>query len=87
MHDVENFRYIGKNKIIELTRPENIILKLLMQNKGNLVTFEELVMTVYGELPDYSYTRCIVTHITRMNKKLKGELHIRNRRGIGYMLM
>ena len=87
MHDTDNFRYIGANGIVDLTRPENIILDLLIKNKGNIVTYKELIDTVYKGQDDYYYRKCINSHICRINKKLKNELNIKNRIEIGYMLM
>jgi DNA-binding response OmpR family regulator len=87
MHDVESFRFILKNEIIDLTIPENIILNLLLENKGNLVKYSELIYAVYKKQDDDMHRKCINSHICRLNKKLKHELNIKNRIRIGYILM
>lgn len=86
MHDLYNFRYIGKDKIIDLTKDENILLYLLMQKKGDVVTYEEIANALYNCSSDASIMKCINVRISRMNKKLKNELHISNRIGIGYII-
>lgn len=38
MHDFENRKYFDKKKYVELTKRENIILALLIENKMNITS-------------------------------------------------
>lgn len=71
MHDYENKIYIGKNGIIELTPYENIVLGFMIANKGKLV------------VPYIVKNRI---NITRLQEKLKDEIHIKKKFGVGYYI-
>ena len=86
MHDDENYRYVAKNRCIDLTPMENSILAILIKNKGNLVTFETLCLLVYKEMPDIWLKNNLRTHMARLRKKLKGEIQIMSKRDKGYYI-
>ena len=71
MHDYENCRYIAKNRIIKLTPYENIVLGFMIKNKGRLVV-------------PYIINKRI--NITRLKDKLKNEIHIKKKFGVGYYI-
>lgn len=71
MHDYENKRYISKNGIIKLTPYENIVLGFMIVNKGKLVV-------------PYIVNNRI--NITRLQEKLKDEIHIKKKFGVGYYI-
>ena len=71
VHDYENCRYIAKNRIIELTPYENIVLGFMIANKGKLV------------VPYIVKNRI---NITRLQEKLKDEIHIKKKFGVGYYI-
>ena len=71
MHDYENCRYIAKNRIIKLTPYENIVLRFMIANKGKLVV-------------PYIVNNRI--NITRLKDKLKNEIHIKKKFGVGYYI-
>ena len=71
MHDYENCRYIAKNRIIKLTPYENIVLGFMIKNKGRLVV-------------PYIINKRI--NITRLKDKLKNEITIIAKWGIGYYI-
>lgn len=71
MHDYENKRYISKNGIIKLTPYENIVLGFMIANKGKLVV-------------PYIVNNRI--NITKLQEKLKDEIHIKKKFGVGYYI-
>ena len=71
VHDYENCRYIAKNRIIKLTPYENIVLGFMIANKGKLV------------VPYIVKNRI---NITRLQEKLKDEIHIKKKLGVGYYI-
>ncbi|WP_300348440.1 response regulator transcription factor [Clostridium sp.] len=81
-------REVTKNsKNIELTLKEFELLKLLIQNKGNILTRELLLDKIWG----YEYigeTRTVDVHIRHLRKKVesddKNPQYIQTIRGVGY---
>lgn len=87
MHDDANFRYITKGKIIQLTKYQNEILKILIENKGHVVSHEKLCERVFFTYCDVIYKNILFQHICRLRKKLKGEVVIITHRQKGYMIV
>lgn len=84
--DVESHLLTYQNKQIELTFKEFEILKLLMQNKGRVLTREVILDKVWG-YDYYGETRTVDVHIRYLRSKLDeysiGE-YIETVRGVGY---
>lgn len=85
MHDEDNYIFIGTNKTIPLTIRENKILKILIENKGKVVTYQQLCKLIYRET-DYYIKQCILNKMFKLRKKLKGEVEILTIRGVGYKI-
>jgi biotin operon repressor len=71
----------------KLTKTENKIFDLLVKQKGNLVSFDEIAKTIWGE--DYfdKYSEYAITkHIENLKNKIT-ENSIHSQRGHGYLLM
>ena len=81
MHDYDNYKYIGTQKIIDLSKKENELLKILIENKGNIVLTENLLNTLYEKTLSI---RALEQLIHRLRKKLNGEIAIKTRPGFGY---
>ena len=86
MYD-ENLReYIGRNGVIELTKNESMILKLLIENKGHIITYKELIKEIYRCEADRYLITNISCMVSRLRKKMKDEFTIWNRNGWGYFI-
>lgn len=83
MHDYDNFRYIGTQKTINLSKKENILLQILIKNKGNLVTTDKLLRKLY---PETLSIAALIQLVHRLRTKLKGEVTIITRHKIGYRI-
>ena len=82
MHDDENFIYLTRNKAINLTPVENIVLKLLIQYKNKkILSYKEVNTKIYMSEKYMNQT------ISRLRKKFKGEFKIYNRKKIGYFII
>src|SRR5437870_3406370 len=70
---------------LRLTRKEYELLALLVQNAGDIVSREDLLMRVWGYSSEIR-TRTLDVHIRRLRKKLGpyAELYIETIFGIGY---
>ena len=74
---------------VSLTAKELLILKKLFENRGNIVTFDALCDTVWGD-GYYTYENTLMVHIRRLREKIEEDpSHPRwllTARGIGYRL-
>ena len=86
MYDENLGEYIGRNGVIELTKSESIILRLLIERKGHVITYEELIKNIYGCRPDKYLIKNINCKMTRLRKKVKGEFVISTRKDWGYFI-
>ncbi|MDD4924118.1 MAG: response regulator transcription factor [Dehalococcoidales bacterium] len=78
-----------KDKYIDITRVEGIILYNLMKNAGNVLTYSKLCKCIWGD----EYSGCIESirvHITRLRTKIEEEPNkpriICTKVGIGYYI-
>lgn len=76
-------------KITSLTAKELQILKKLNQNRGKIVTFDTLCMTVWGDAY-YGYENTLMVHIRHLRKKIEKDPSapkwLLTARGLGYRL-
>lgn len=85
MLDERNFRYYGKNRIIELSVNETYFLSLLI-NKNRFVSFEEIAYELF-DMPDDKFMRNrIRVFVCRLKAKLKDEVIIKCKSGFGYYI-
>lgn len=71
MHDDENYRYVTKKGIIDLTFAENCILKILIENKGKILKCNRVDIRKL---------------ISRLRNKLEEEIKIKTKNGVGYYI-
>ena len=81
MHDYDNYKYIGTQKIIDLSKKENELLRILIENKGSIVLVDNLLNELYSKTLSI---RALEQLVHRLRKKLKYEITIRTRPGFGY---
>lgn len=84
--DFEGHRIILENKTIHLTTTENIIFKLLYENKNKVVKYEEIIMNTYKMNIDESLKRALTKNISILNKKIGKYIRIKNVREVGYII-
>ena len=76
--------FCGKNEIF-LTVKEFDLLCILLENKGNILTREQLLSKIWKTDTDVE-TRTVDVHIRYLRKKLHDENIIETIRGIGYRI-
>ncbi len=86
-YDTNNMLLIGKNFKQHLTRKEAALLKLLCENKNELLTREKILKTIWGD-DDYFIGRSMDVFITKLRKYLKQDdnISIVNIHGTGFKL-
>ena len=70
--DFERFRATRKNQELDLSPREFEILRLLIQNRGDVVTRDKLLDTVWG-YDAFPTTRTVDNHIMKLRKKLEDD--------------
>lgn len=79
-----------QEKEISLTAKEFAILRKLSENRGNIVTFDQLCQAVWQD-NYYGYENTIMVHIRRLREKIEEEPskpeYLLTVRGIGYKLL
>lgn len=89
MIDIEKYEVSKNDKLIELTRKEFELLKILAENRGKVLSRNFLLDAVWG----YDYfgeTRTVDVHIRHLRKKIEDNdrypIYIETIRGIGYKM-
>jgi len=86
--DIKRHQFIIQNEAIYLTHKEFAIMSLLLKNKGQIVTKEDIFKFVW-ETDFIGETRTLDMHIKALREKLKvnnATAIIVTMRGIGYMI-
>lgn len=86
--DILKSKAYYNDKIIELTKNELGILKVLMDNKGNIIPRNEII-SVLWEMEDFIEDATLTVNINRLRKKLAEvglEEYLITKRGQGYMV-
>ena len=86
MLDENTYTYVSKNGIVDLTLREYKLLKMLIDNKHRIVTYEEICQVLFNDKNDFCYQRCIYTVMSNLKKKCNNELPILLKRDVGYYL-
>lgn len=60
----------GSGKIIQLTNKEYQLLKLFLENRGRILTFDLLSESVWGE-NYYDYENTLMVHIRKLREKIE----------------
>lgn len=84
--DFEGHRIILENKTIYLTTTENIIFKLLYENKNKVLKYEEIMLKTYKMNIDESLKKALTKNISILNKKIGKYIKIKNIREVGYII-
>jgi len=70
---------------LELHRRELAVLAYLLSNVGRVVNKEQIAERI-SSFDDLVSSSAIETYVSRLRKKLKGELKLKTIRGLGYLL-
>lgn len=76
------------DKKIELSKNEFLILKTLLENKGKVVSREEIMNRLWGN-DEFVDDNTLTVNVTRIRKKLEAagaEAFIATKRGLGYIV-
>lgn len=80
--DFDNMIYRKNQKIIELSKTEQKLLRLLVENRGHTLTRELLVDKIWGS--EYVDENALTVTIKRLRGKLEDNEYLKTVYGIGY---
>ena len=81
--DFDNMIYRKNQKIIELSKTEQKLLRLLLENRGHTLTRELLVDKIWGS--EYVDENALTVTIKRLRGKLEDNKYLKTVYGIGYI--
>ena len=84
MLDEYNYRFIGNNEIIHLSKRETWLLELLISNKGKIVSHDEISDWIYGA--DGSTDENIRVLLWNLKQKIKKYVEIKTKNRKGYII-
>jgi DNA-binding response OmpR family regulator len=86
--DYRNLKLLNGEVIENLTQKEGDLLKLLIQNKNNIIKRNEILKKLWGQ-DDYFMGRSMDVFISRLRKYLRDDknLKIENVHGVGFRLI
>lgn len=71
--DIGNHQVTLRGEVIALTPKQFQLLVFLVENRGRLVTREEIRRTLWKDSPIYSWSRVIDVHIQHLRQKLEDD--------------
>lgn len=80
--DFDNMIYRKNQKIVELSKTEQKLLRLLVENRGHTLTRELLVDKIWGS--EYVDENALTVTIKRLRGKLEDNEYLKTVYGIGY---
>ena len=87
--DFDNLIFSKGEKTIELSKNEQKLLKKLILNKGQILTREQLMETIYSNDSDFIVENALNVTIRRLRQKIeddpKSPVYIKNIYGLGYI--
>ncbi|MGX7244687.1 response regulator transcription factor [Enterococcus quebecensis] len=82
--DPSNLKVWKNEQMLDLTKKEFDLLMMLVNNRGSILTRDQLLIGVWGM--DYDgVARTVDTHIRRLREKIGDEI-ITTKRGVGYLI-
>jgi DNA-binding response OmpR family regulator len=82
--DLASHEVVLDGRPVTMTRREFELLRFLCMNRGRVVTRDELLRSVWGV--KQARSRTVDMHMRRLRMKLRGQIPLETRRGVGYIL-
>lgn len=86
--NIDDAEVVYQGKKVELTKNEYKILRLLMENRGKMVSRDAIMMHLW-ESEEFVDDNTLTVNITRIRKKLKNigvDDMIKTKKGVGYLI-
>ncbi len=83
--DFENMKFICNGAAAELSKTEQKLLKILVQNIGNVISRDTLIDKIWSDGAEFVEENALSVCVKRLRQKLPG-LPVKTVYGIGYVL-
>ena len=83
--DFPKMVFLVRGKSVELSKTEQKLLRLLIENRGNTVRRETLVDRIWTDGADFVDEDALSVTVKRLRDKLDAQDHIKTVYGIGYV--
>lgn len=85
LFDFEQMRFYADAEIVELSKTEQKLLRLLVENQGNPMSRGLLIDRIWTDGADYVDENALSVTVKRLRDKLKAQDYIQTVYGVGYM--
>ena len=82
--DFDNMKFLNGNTAVELSKTEQRLLKIFVQNQGRTLSREMLIDRVWSDGSEFVEENALSVAVTRLRQKLNG-VPIKSVYGIGYV--
>ncbi len=83
--DFANLRFYVQNQPVELSKTEQKLLRILIENRGNVLRRSTLVDRIWTDAAEYVDENALSVTIKRLRDKLGAQAYIKTVYGVGYM--
>lgn len=83
--DFSSLKFMVDGEEISLSKTEIKLLKILIKNRGNIVTKERLIDEIWGIDGDFVDTNAVSVSVNRLKNKIIYKDRIENEYGVGYI--
>ena len=77
-------KFYSNNSLVELSKTEQKLLKILIANANRVVTRDILIDKIWSDASEYVDENALSVTVNRLRKKLNAEKIIQTVYGIGY---
>ena len=85
LFDFPNLRFFAGEREVSLSKTEQKLLRLLVENRGNVVSRDTLVDRIWTDGADFVEENALSVTVKRLRDKLGAQAYIKTVYGIGYM--
>lgn len=85
LFDFPGLRFFAGEREVQLSKTEQKLLRLLVENRGNVMSRETLVDRIWTDGADFVEENALSVTVKRLRDKLGAQAYIKTVYGIGYM--
>lgn len=83
--DFANLRFYVQNQLVELSKTEQKLLRIFIENRGSVLRRSTLVDRIWTDAAEYVDENALSVTIKRLRDKLGAQAYIKTVYGVGYM--
>lgn len=83
--DFQKMEFTVKGEAVELSKTEQKLLRLLVENRGRILSRGELVDRIWTDGAEYVDENALSVSVKRLRDKLNAQKYIKTVYGVGYV--